>query len=432
MYPASFQSTGSGSLPGWGDIKGVISKLDYFKHLGVDVVWLSPIYKSPQVDMGYDIADYKDIDPRYGTLEDVDELIAGLHKRDMKLMMDLVVNHTSDQHDWFKRSRSSKDDPKRSWYHWQPAKYDEHGNRQPPNNWAMILGEAHSAWTWDEKTQEYYLALFTPEQPDLNWENPDVRAAVHDVLHFWLKRGASGFRMDVINHISKTPGYPDAPITSPGSKYQPGYKYYANGPRLHEWLQAMNREVLSKYDTITVGEMPFVRSEEEILKVVGAKRGELNMIFIFEMVDIDNDETGFRLTLRDWNTNEIKKIFNKWQTLMIDRNGWNSLFIENHGMISETYCCQHEVLTRIRQTTLAPCPATAATKTNTASSAPNSSASCRPPSPAQFTSTKAKSSGSATCHPASSPPSTKTSRPSTTGTRQAISIPVFTLESPPV
>lgn len=246
--------------------------------------------------------------------------------------MDLVVNHTSDQHDWFIQSRSSKDNPKRSWYHWQPPKYDEHGNRQPPNNWAMILGEAHSAWTWDEKTQEYYLALFTPEQPDLNWENPEVRAAVHDVLHFWLKRGASGFRMDVINQISKTPGYPDAPISSPGSKYQPGHKYYANGPRLHEWLQAMNREVLSQYDTITVGEMPYVRSEEEILKVVGAKRGELNMIFIFEMVDIDNDESGFRLTLRNWNSNEIKKIYNKWQSLMIDRDGWNSLFIENHGM----------------------------------------------------------------------------------------------------
>jgi oligo-1,6-glucosidase len=333
IYPASFQSTGSGSLPGWGDIKGVVSKLDYLKHLGIDVVWLSPIYKSPQVDMGYDIADYKDVDPRYGTLEDVDELIAGLHKRDMKLMMDLVVNHTSDQHDWFLKSRSSKDHPKRSWYHWQPPKYDEHGNRQPPNNWAMILGEANSAWTWDEKTQEYYLALFTPEQPDLNWENPEVRAAVHDVLHFWLKRGASGFRMDVINHISKTPGYPDAPITSPGDKYQPGHKYYANGPRLHEWLQAMNREVLSQYDTITVGEMPFVRDADEILKIVGAKRGELNMIFIFEMVDIDNDETGFRLTLRDWNTNEIKKILNKYQTLMIDRGGWNSLFIENHGTI---------------------------------------------------------------------------------------------------
>lgn len=287
--------------------------------------------------MGYDIADYKDIDPRYGTLEDVDELIAGLHKRDMKLMMDLVVNHTSDQHDWFLKSRSSKDHPKRSWYHWQPPKYDEHGNRQPPNNWAMILGEANSAWTWDEKTQEYYLALFTPEQPDLNWENPEVRAAVHDVLHFWLKRGASGFRMDVINHISKTPGYPDAPITSPGDKYQPGHKYYANGPRLHEWLQAMNREVLSQYDTITVGEMPFVRDADEILKIVGAKRGELNMIFIFEMVDIDNDETGFRLTLRDWNTNEIKKILNKYQTLMIDRDGWNSLFIENHGKMPRIY-----------------------------------------------------------------------------------------------
>lgn len=367
--------------------------------------------------MGYDIADYKDIDPRYGTLEDVDELIAGLHKRDMKLMMDLVVNHTSDQHDWFIKSRSSKDHPKRSWYHWQPPKYDEHGNRQPPNNWAMILGEAHSAWTWDEKTQEYYLALFTPEQPDLNWENPEVRAAVHDVLHFWLKRGASGFRMDVINHISKTPGYPDAPITSPGSKYQPGYKWYANGPRLHEWLQAMNREVLSQYDTITVGEMPYVRSEEEILKVVGAKRGELNMIFIFEMVDIDNDETGFRLTLRDWNTNEVKKIFNKWQTLMIDRDGWNSLFIENHGTIN-THISRTS-FTDTPQTTLAQSHATAAIKTNTVSSVPNSSASCKPHSPALSTSTKAKSSDSVICPPASSHTNTKTSKQSTTGKRYA-------------
>lgn len=416
IYPASFQSTGSGSLPGWGDIKGVISKLDYLKHLGVDVLWMSPIYKSPQVDMGYDISDYEDIDPRYGTLEDVDELIAGLHKRDMQLMMDLVVNHTSDQHDWFLKSRSSKDHPKRGWYHWQPPKYDENGKRQPPNNWAMILGEANSAWTWDEKTQEYYLALFTPEQPDLNWENPDVRAAVHDVLHFWLKRGASGFRMDVINHISKTPGYPDAPITSPGSKYQPGHKWYANGPRLHEWLQAMNREVLSQYDTITVGEMPFVRDEEEILKVVGAKRGELNMIFIFEMVDIDNDDTGFRLTLRDWNTNEVKKIFNKWQTLMIDRDGWNSLFIENHGMVSSA-ADPNPCTDNIPQTTLVQSPDTAATRMNTASSAQSSCVSCKQPYPAPYTSTKVKSSARRTCLSASSRPNTKTSRPSTTGKR---------------
>lgn len=182
------------------------------------------------------------------------------------------------QHEWFKASRSSKDNPKRSWYIWQPAKYDADGNRQPPNNWSMTLGEAHSAWTWDEATQEYFLSLFTPEQPDLNWENPDVRAAVHDILRFWLDRGACGFRMDVINLISKTPGFPDAPVVAPDHKYQPGFKWYANGPRLHEYLREIHDRVLSKYDTITVGEMPFVSDENEILKVVGAEAGELRMI----------------------------------------------------------------------------------------------------------------------------------------------------------
>lgn len=202
IYPASFNSTGSGSDPGWGDIRGVTSKLDYLKHLGVDVVWLSPICKSPQVDMGYDISDYKDIDPKYGSLEDVDELIKGLHERGMKFMFDLVVNHTSDQHAWFLESRKSKESPRRDWYIWQPPKFDSDGNRQPPNNWLQLLGDANSAWTWDETTQEYYLSLFTPEQPDLNWRNPDVREAVHDVQRFWLDRGASGFRMDVIYMIS--------------------------------------------------------------------------------------------------------------------------------------------------------------------------------------------------------------------------------------
>ena len=190
--PASVQSTSSGSEPGWGDIRGITSKLDYLKHLGVDVVWTSPIYKSPQIDMGYDISDYKDIDPRFGTLADVDELIAQLKKRNMRLMMDLVVNHTSDQHQWFLDSCSSITSPKRDWYIWQPAKLDFKGERCPPNNWSMILGEANSAWKWHEPTQEYFLALFTAEQPDLNWRNPDVRAAVHDVLRFWLDRGASG------------------------------------------------------------------------------------------------------------------------------------------------------------------------------------------------------------------------------------------------
>ncbi|KAK4983412.1 hypothetical protein LTR66_008835 [Elasticomyces elasticus] len=275
-------------------------------------------------------SDYEDIDPLYGSLADVDELIAGLKKRDMKLMMDLVVNHTSDQHAWFLDSRSSKTSSKRDWYFWKPPRYDKDGNRQPPNNWAMILGEANSAWTWDEGTGEYYLSLFTAEQPDLNWQNEDVREAVYDVLRFWLDRGASGFRMDVINMISKVLTFPDADIIDPDHKYQPGDKYYANGPRLHEYLKEMNSKVLSKYDTMTVGEMPFMRDEEEILKIVSEKEKELNMIFIFELVDIDNVPGSYRLTLRDWDANEIKTMMNKWQRFMIDRDGWNSIFCENH------------------------------------------------------------------------------------------------------
>lgn len=192
----------------------------------------------------------------------------------------------------------------------------------------MILGEEHSAWTWDEKTGEYYLALFTPEQPDLNWESTEVRDAVHDVMRFWLDKGCCGFRMDVINHISKVQTFPDAPVVVPGHKYQPGHVHYANGPRLHEWLKELNRKVLSKYDTITVGEMPFVKDEKEILKIVGANEEELRMIFIFDMVGIDDQH--WRMTLQDWKLNDLKRIISKWQTFMIENDGWNSVFWENH------------------------------------------------------------------------------------------------------
>ncbi|ORY16912.1 alpha-glucosidase-like protein maltase [Clohesyomyces aquaticus] len=327
IYPASFLDTNG---DGWGDVPGITKKLDYLKSLGVDVIWVSPIYKSPQADMGYDIADYEDIDPSYGTLGDVDNLIKEIKKRHMKLIMDLVVNHTSDQHAWFLDSRSSKTSPKRDWYIWKPARYDSSGNRQPPNNWALILGEANSAWTWDETTQEYYLSLFTPEQPDLNWENPAVRAAVHDILRFWLNRGCSGFRMDVINLISKVQTYPDAAVTVPSHTYQPGDKYYANGPRLHEYLQEIHDRVLSKYDTLTVGEMPFVRDEAEILRVVGAESRELNMIFAFDLVDIDNVPGDFKFTLHKWDARDLKRIVNRLQRLMLERDGWNALFVENH------------------------------------------------------------------------------------------------------
>lgn len=280
--------------------------------------------------MGYDIADYKAIDHRYGTLEDVDELISELKKRDMRLMMDLVVNHTSNEHPWFLESKSSKDNPKRDWYIWKKPKcMNADGTPEPPNNWSQILGEANSTWNYDEKTGEFYLALFTPEQPDLNWENPDVRNAIWDVMHFWMKRGACGFRMDVINLISKVPGYPDAEIVlSEGHKYQPGMKYFVNGPRLHEYLQEMHREVLSKYDTLTVGEMPGVSDEKEILRTVGAEAGELRMIFIFDLVDIDKPNV--RMALKQWDVKEMKSIITRWQRIMIEENGWNSVFIENH------------------------------------------------------------------------------------------------------
>jgi oligo-1,6-glucosidase len=327
IYPASFQDTNG---DGWGDVQGVTSRLDYLKSLGVDVVWTSPIYKSPQADMGYDIADYKAIDPAYGSLKDIDNLIAELKKRDMRLMMDLVVNHTSNEHDWFLESRSSKSNPKRDWYIWKPPKLVKDGDPEPPNNWAQILGEANSAWTYDEKTEEYYLSIFTPEQPDLNWENPEVRAAVWDVMHFWLDRGCAGFRMDVINMISKVPTYPDAEeILDPKThKYQPGTKYFVNGPKMHDYLREMNQEVLSKHDSITVGEMPGVSDEDEILQTVGADAGELRMIFIFDLVDVDKPNV--RMALKSWDVKEMKSIISRWQRCMIERNGWNSVFIENH------------------------------------------------------------------------------------------------------
>ena len=345
---------------------GITAKLDYIRDLGADVVWISPssclcqgpqvgddadktlVYKSPQADMGYDIADYKDIDPIYGTLADVDHLIEELHRRGMKLVMDLVVNHTSNQvrdrhrslsyhrgltprkHPWFLESRSSRDNPKRDWYIWKKPRNGVDGHPEPPNNWSQILGSANSAWTFDDKTGEYYLSMFTPDQPDLNWEKAEVRAAVHDVMHFWLKRGVSGYRMDVINVISKVQSFPDAAVVVPEQRWQPGFKYFANGPRLHEFLKEMDREVLSKYDAMTVGEMPWVKDEDEVLRAVGSKEGELNMIFIFDIVNIDTIPGHDRFSQRGWKLPELKSIIDKWQRIMVKRDGWNSIFLENH------------------------------------------------------------------------------------------------------
>jgi glycosidase len=261
IYPASFASANCTVDPTTnevrGDLRGIISKLDYIKSLGVDIVWCSPILKSPQVDNGYDISDYRAIDPIYGTMEDHDDLIKGLHDRGMKYVMDLVVNHTSDQHTWFQQSRSSKTNPYRDWYIWQPPKYDSNGHRQPPNNWESAF--SGSVWEWDESTQEYYLHLFAVQQPDLNWENPSVRAAVHEMIRFWLNRGVDGFRMDVINFISKKPGFPDAEKQKDGflQRFSRPSDLVCCGPRLHEYLKGIG-DIMLEFDAFSVGEMPGV------------------------------------------------------------------------------------------------------------------------------------------------------------------------------
>ncbi|KAI1268075.1 alpha-glucosidase [Xylariaceae sp. FL1019] len=326
IYPASFQDTNG---DGHGDIKGITSRVDYLKDLGANVIWVSPIYKSPQVDMGYDISDYKDVDPKYGTLGDVDELIEKLSSVDMKLMMDLVVNHTSNEHTWFLESRKSVDNDKRGWYFWRKGKMTKDGKRMPPNNWCGILDTTQSAWHWDEHTQEYYLALFSAEQPDLNWDNDDVRAAVHDILRFWMDRGVAGFRMDVIDHISKVQSLPDAEKSIPGQYYQPGNASYANGPRLYEFLDEI-RKVLDEYgDTITVGEMPFINDEDEIIQTVGIQ-GPLDMVFLFKLLNLDNEPGMSKWSYHEWDATDMKRIHGLTQRLMIDRNGWNAIFTENH------------------------------------------------------------------------------------------------------
>ncbi|CEJ59613.1 hypothetical protein PMG11_08230 [Penicillium brasilianum] len=318
IWPASFKdSTGSGT----GDLKGVISKVDYLKKLGIDVVWLSPIFESPQVDMGYDISNYRVIDPRYGSIEDVDVLRDRLHERGMKLIMDLVMNHTSDQHEWFKQSRSSRKNKYRDWYIWKPAHFDTQGNRQPPNNWQSHF--QGSTWEWDECTGEYYLHLYGKEQPDLNWENPAVRNEVHETMRFWLDRGIDGFRFDVINFVSKGTEFPDS-----SSDFFPGSEFYAAGPRLHEYLQELG-SILQEYDAFSVGEMPCVHDTKEIIKSVQEDRGEFNMIFHFELMDIDHGAEG-KFFPGQWSLPDLKRTVNKWQQFMYQNNGWNALYMENH------------------------------------------------------------------------------------------------------
>ncbi|WP_250007360.1 alpha-glucosidase [Actinoplanes sp. M2I2] len=323
IYPRSFADADG---DGMGDLRGIIDHLDHLAGLGVDVIWLSPIYPSPQDDNGYDISDYRNIEPVFGTLEIFDELLAGVHARGMKLIMDLVVNHSSDEHPWFVESRSGKDNPKRDWYWWQPAREGMEAGTPgaEPTNWGSVFGG--SAWELDEKTGEYYLHLFSKKQPDLNWENPEVRRAVYEMMNWWLDRGIDGFRMDVINMISKVIPLPDGRLTA-GSLYGDGSAGFINGPRLHEYLQEMHREVFAGRDAkLTVGEMPGVTVDEAKL-FTDPERHEVDMVFQFDHVWADRgDDPWLLMPLRLTN---LKAIFHRWQAGLAEV-GWNSLYWNNH------------------------------------------------------------------------------------------------------
>jgi oligo-1,6-glucosidase len=319
IYPRSFcDSDGDGI----GDLRGIIGKLDYLRELGVDVVWLSPVCKSPNDDNGYDISDYRGIMDELGTMADWEELLAAMHARGIRMVMDLVVNHTSDEHVWFVESRKSKGNPYRDYYIWRPGK-----DGREPNNWESCF--SGSAWEYDDATGEYYLHLFSRKQPDLNWENPKVRREIYDMMLWWLDKGIDGFRMDVITFISKVPGLPDAPVTAE-RPYQWGGQHFVQGPRLMEFLGEMHREVLSRRDIVTVGEAPMATTEHAI-DLTHAETGPLNMLFQFEHMDLDHEPgalTG-KWGLKPLELLDLKRVMGRWQR-ELDAKGWNSLYLSNH------------------------------------------------------------------------------------------------------
>ncbi len=324
IWPASYKDSNG---DGFGDIPGIISTLDHVKNLGTSVIWLSPHYASPQDDMGYDISDYEAIYEKYGTMEDMDRMIDEVHKRGMKLIFDLVINHTSSEHAWFKESRSSKDSAKRDWYIWKKPRYDEQGNRHPPNNWMSYF--SGPAWEYDEATNEYYLCLFAKSQPDLNWENEATRDAIYkSALEFWFKKGVDGFRIDTAGMYSKDQRFLDAPIVFPDQEWQPSNDYTTNGPRIHEFHKEMFAKVTSNYDVMTVGEVGHC-SKEEALKYVSAKEKEMNMMFLFDIVEAGCD-TKDRFRYHGFKLKDVKDaIFNQCDFIK-GTDAWSTVFIENH------------------------------------------------------------------------------------------------------
>jgi oligo-1,6-glucosidase len=324
IYPRSFADSDG---DGVGDLPGVIGRLDYLQRLGVDVLWLSPVYPSPQDDNGYDISDYQGIEPVFGTLADFDTLVEQAHARGMRVVMDLVVNHTSDEHPWFVESRSSKDNPKRDWYWWRPPRAGMTAG-QPgaePTNWASFF--SGPTWDLDPATGEYYLHLFSRKQPDLNWENPEVRQAIYAMMRWWLDRGVDGFRMDVINMISKDTSLPDG-VAFHGGSLGDGFPHFICGPRNHEFLAEMHREVFSGRDRplLTVGEMPGVTLEQAV-EFTAPERREVDMVFQFEHVNLD--QGGSKWDVRPFRLRELKASFGRWQAGLAEV-GWNSLYWNNH------------------------------------------------------------------------------------------------------
>jgi len=316
IYPRSFQDTTGNGI---GDLQGIIKRLDYIKDLGVTIIWLCPIYQSPNDDNGYDISDYKSILPEFGTMADFDALLKGMKARGLKLVMDLVANHTSDEHQWFQESKKSRKNPYRDYYHWWPAE-----NGEPPKRWSYFDVDGN-AWKYDATTDAYYLHYFSQKQPDLKWENPKVRQAIYDIMRFWFDKGVDGFRMDVIPFISKDTTYPELPKEFNGN-FVP---FYANGPRLHEFLNEMNQQVISDYDVMTVGEAPGV-TLEQALDFVDDDRKELNMFFHFDLMSLDRDgDQVFWMRQDPWKLTEFKKIHSDWDAVFAQK-GWGSMYLANH------------------------------------------------------------------------------------------------------
>ncbi|MBM0778587.1 alpha-glucosidase [Staphylococcus epidermidis] len=312
VYPRSFNDSNGDGI---GDIPGLIEKLDYLENLGIDVIWLSPMYPSPNDDNGYDISDYKGIMSEFGTMNDFDQLLSNIHQRGMKLILDLVVNHTSDEHPWFIESKSSKTNAKRDWYIWTDPKPDG----SEPNNWESIFNG--STWEFDESTKQYYFHLFSKKQPDLNWENPDVRQAVFEMMNWWFEKGIDGFRVDAITHIKKNFEAGDLPVPD-GKKFAPAFDVDMNQPGIQEWLQEMKNKSLSRYNIMTVGEANGV-TPNDAEEWVGEEKGKFNMIFQFEHLGLwSTGDTKF-------DVKSYKQVLNHWQK-QLENVGWNALFIENH------------------------------------------------------------------------------------------------------